>query len=256
MTLRVERGQIADEGCDVHAVRYIVKMTENATEWAETTEQALLDQALKLAPIHGWTRRTAKLAGKALGLSEGETELLLPHGPADLAALLSRRHDDRALSILADVHPSNLKIRERIRRAVEARLDAAATDEPALRRWMGHLALPQNLPLGGKLAWESADVLWRWAGDVATDENHYSKRAILAGILTGAMTIRMSSGRKAALEFVDRRIEDVMRYEKWKATTKIRPSDFVGRLAQMLGRMRYGPSASDPSPPVGEGGPR
>ena len=47
-------------------------------------------------------------------------------------------------------------------------------------------------------------------GDVATDENHYSKRAILAGILTGAFAIRLSSGRQAALQFVDRRIGNVM----------------------------------------------
>ena len=218
-------------------------MTTAAQEWAETTEQALLDEALKLAPIHGWTRRTAVLAGKAAGMSPGETELLIPHGPADLAALLSRRHDARALTALSEVHASNLKIRERIRRAVEARLDAAAPDEPALRRWMGFLALPPHLGLGSRLAWESADVLWRWAGDAATDENHYTKRALLAGILTGAMAIRMTQGRKAALEFVDRRIEDVMRFETWKAATSFRPSQWLSQAAETLGRARY---RSDP----------
>jgi len=215
-------------------------MTTAAQEWAETTEQALLDEALKLAPVHGWTRRTAMLAGKAAGLSAGETELLIPHGPADLAALLSRRHDARAMAALAEVHASNLKIRERIRRAVEARLDAAAADEPATRRWMGHLALPQNLALGGRLAWESADLLWRWAGDTATDENHYTKRTLLAGILTGAMAVRMASGRKEALEFVDRRIENVMSFEKWKATTTFRPSQWLGEVAERMGKARYG----------------
>ena len=165
--------------------------TTRAQDWAETTEQALLDAALTLAPVHGWTRRMAILAGKTLGMSAGETELLIPHGPADLAALLSRRHDDRALASLADVHASNLKIRERIRRAVEARLDAAAADEPALRRWSGFLALPANMALAARLTWESADALWRWAGDTATDENHYTKRLLLAGILTGAGAIRM-----------------------------------------------------------------
>src|SRR4051794_21332285 len=99
-------------------------MTE-AADWAAATEQALLDETLKLAPIHGWTRKTVTLAGKALGMSPGETELLVPHGPADLAALLNRRHDARALAALGN--GSNLKIRERIRRAVEARLDAAAS---------------------------------------------------------------------------------------------------------------------------------
>lgn len=211
-----------------------------AQDWAQATEQKLLDEALKLSPAHGWTRLMVKRAGRALGLSEGETELILPHGPADLAALLSRRHDQRALAMLADVDPSALKIRERIRRACEARLDAAATDEPALRRWLGWLSLPQNLQLGGKLAWESADVLWRWAGDVATDENHYSKRAILAGILTGAFAIRLSSGRQAALQFVDRRIDNVMAYEKWKATGGFKPGDWLHAAAGALGKARYG----------------
>ncbi|MFZ5717912.1 MAG: COQ9 family protein [Pseudomonadota bacterium] len=214
-------------------------MTTAAQEWAEATEQALLDEALKLAPVHGWTWRTARLAGRALGMSDGETELLIPHGPADLAALLSRRHDARALTALADVHASNLKIRERIRRAVEARLDVAARDEPATRRWMGHLSLPQNLALGAKLAWESADVLWRWAGDEATDENHYTKRALLGGILTGAMAIRMASGKAEAMAFVDRRIENVMAFEKWKATTKLRPGEWMAAAAERMGRARY-----------------
>jgi ubiquinone biosynthesis protein COQ9 len=182
----------------------------------------------------------AKLAGRARGLADGETELLLPHGPEDLAALLSRRHDARAMGLLAEVDPTSLKIRERIRRGVEARLDAAATDEPALRRWMGHLALPQNLPLGGRLAWESADVIWRWAGDAATDENHYSKRALLAGILTGAQALRLSSGREAALTFVDRRIDNVMAFETWKAASRFKPSDWLAGLARGMGRRRYG----------------
>lgn len=217
-------------------------------DWAARAEQLALDQALTIAAHEGWTSRMARMAGRAAGLNEGETELLLPHGAADLAALLSRRHDARALVILRDVDPAALKIRERIAAALEARLDAAAQDEPATRRWMGFLALPNHAALGARLAWESADVLWRWAGDVATDENHYSKRALLAGILTGALAIRVSSGRAAAQRFVERRIGDVMRFEKWKATTKLRPSEFLSTAAHALGRMRYG-RAEPPAPP-------
>ncbi len=220
-------------------------MSTAAQDWATSTEQQLLDEALRMAPEHGWTRRTATLAGKALGMSQAETDLLLPHGPTDLAALLSRRHDARALEALTNVHADNLKIREKIRRAVEARLDAAAADEAALRRCVGFLALPGHLRLGARLTWDSADVLWRWAGDTATDENHYTKRAILAGILTGAVAIHLASGRGAAMAFVDRRIEDVMAFEKWKATTKLRPGHWLAAAAERLGRMRYG----TPEPP-------
>ena len=208
----------------------------NQTDWAEATEQQVLDAALTITATQGWTWPSVRAAGKAAGLSVAETELLLPHGPADLAALLSRRHDAGALASLPD--PATLKIRERIRAAVEARIDAAAQDEAAVRRWSGYLSLPLNFTLGLKLLWESADALWRWAGDTATDENHYSKRAILSGILATALAIRLSSGREAAMTFVDARIENVMSFEKWKAGLK--PADLMRDVAAALGKMRYG----------------
>ena len=208
----------------------------NQTDWAEATEQQVLDAALTITATQGWTWPSVRAAGKAAGLSAAETELLLPHGPADLAALLSRRHDARALATLPD--PATLKIRERIRAAVAARIDAAAQDEAAVRRWSGYLSLPLNFTLGLKLLWESADALWRWAGDTATDENHYSKRAILSGILATALAIRLSAGREAAMTFVDARIENVMSFEKWKAGLK--PADLMRDVAAALGKMRYG----------------
>lgn len=216
--------------------------TPEAPDWAQDAEQKVLDQALPLVGDTGWTRRTAVRAGKAAGLSAADVELLLPNGPADLAALFSRRHDARALEALAaaGVDPAALKIRERIRAGLEARIDAAMRDEAAVRRWAGWLALPQNLGLAGRLAWESADSLWRWAGDTAVDENHYTKRAILAGVLTGAVAIRLQSGRAAALDFVDRRIGEVMAFEKWKATTKFNPQLALHAAAAALGKLRYG----------------
>ncbi|MFZ3004684.1 MAG: COQ9 family protein [Phenylobacterium sp.] len=208
------------------------------TDWAEATEQQILDAALNLAGAQGWTWPMVRAAGKACGLSVAETELLLPHGPADLAALLSRRHDAAALERLAGVDPKALKIRQRIRAGVEARLDAAAADEGAVRRWAGYLVLPTRIPLAVKLLWESADGLWRWAGDTATDENHYSKRAILSGILISGLALRLASGKDAAMAFVDSRIENVMAYEKWKAGLK--GGDLLRDVAAALGKMRYG----------------
>lgn len=211
-----------------------------APDWAQAMEQQVLDAALKIAPSEGWTSRLSMLAGKTCGLSAGETELLLPQGPADLAALLSRRHDANALEALVAIDPAALKIRERIARGVEARLTATIADEAAVRRWTGFLALPPHIALGARLAWESADVLWRWAGDTATDENHYTKRALLAGILTGALAVQLASGREAALAFADRRIANVMAFETWKRTTKFKPSAIMDGVAMALGRMRYG----------------
>ena len=207
-------------------------------DWAGETEQKVLDEAVRLVPAMGWSRQTVIAAAAAAGLSEPEAELLLPHGPRDLAALLSRRDDATALATLSLTDPSTLKIRERIRLGVVSRLDAARAQEAAVRRWAGFLSLPTNLPLALRLVWESADQLWRWAGDTATDENHYSKRAILSGILVTCLAIDMASSREAALVHLDRSIDNVMAFEKWKAGFK--PTEVARDVAGALSRMRYG----------------
>lgn len=212
-------------------------------DWADQTEQAVLDAAIPLAPRLGWNGRLVREAGAAVGLSQGDIELLFPNGARDLAALLSRRHDDQALAALSALDAGSLKIRERIARSVSARLEAAAQDAEAAKRCAGFLALPTNADLGLSLAWETADHLWRWSGDTATDWNHYSKRTILSGILIPALTMRLFDGREAADAFVDRRIDNVMTFEKWKAG-----KDFEGplkRFTDVLGRMRYGAKAPE-----------
>ena len=220
-------------------------MTDQS-DWAAKTEQNVLDQALRLIPDQGFTSTMTRKAGAAAGLSAPETELLLPHGPKDLAALLSRRHDAAAMAALAQVDASSLKIRERIAKGVEARLAAALADEAVVRRMSGFLTLPGNLARGSRLTWETADLIWRLAGDVATDENHYSKRAILSGLLTSTLAIRLASGEEAAREHLARGIEAVRSYEKLKARYKAKTKDWGSGTAAALGRMRYGRAA----PPV------
>ena len=214
-----------------------IDMGETA-DWAAETEARLLTAVLTHADALGWSRRALAAAARDVGLSAAEAELLLPEGPRDLAALLARRHDAAAMAALAGIDPSTLKIRERIRAAALARLDAAMADEAATRRWMGFLALPSNAALGLRLLWASADSLWRWAGDTATDENHYTKRLRLAEILLSTLALRLTAGQGAAEAHLDGRIAAVMVFEKWKAS--FQPAQAAHKLAGALGRLRYG----------------
>jgi ubiquinone biosynthesis protein COQ9 len=125
-----------------------------------------------------------------------------------------------------------------IRVAALARVESAMADAAATRSWTGFLALPTNIPLGLRLAWASADVLWRWAGDTATDENHYSKRVLLAEILISTLAIRLAGGAEAAETQLDRRIAGVMTFEKWKSRVGL--GDVAATVAGALGRLRYG----------------
>jgi ubiquinone biosynthesis protein COQ9 len=221
---------------------YIRPMADT-TDWAADAESRLLDAALPLVPRLGWNGRLVRRAGRAVALSEPEVELLLPGGARDLAALFSYRHDEAALSALSAADPTQMKIRERIARGVEAWIEQAASDEAATRCWMGYLALPQNLALGGRLFWASADVIWRWAGDTSTDANHYSKRAILAALLSSTLAVRLSNSPAAAQIHLERGIEAVIAFEKFKAKMGARP--FAAAAAEALGRLRYGARPTD-----------
>ena len=181
-------------------------------------------------------------AGAKAGLGPADVELLLPHGPRDLAALYAQRLDAAAVLGLSATNAAGLKVRERISAAVLAWLQAAMAQEAATRRWTGFLALAPNAPLGLRLAWASADAFWRWAGDTATDENHYTKRALLAEILVTTVAIHLALGANAAAAHLDGRINAVMAFERWKATLQ-KPSELAERAAGFLGRLRYGRAA-------------
>lgn len=211
-----------------------------ARDWADEAESRLLDAALPLVGAHGWTRRLIAAAARRAGLGQADADLLLPEGARDLAALLARRHDARALAALAGIDPASLKIRERIRAGVLARCDAAMEDRDAVRRWTGFLALPHNAALGLRLAWASADAIWRWAGDTATDENHYSKRVLLSEILISTLAVRLAMGANAAAAHLDSRIAAVMAFETWKAG--IKPAAAADAAARALARLRYRPA--------------
>ncbi len=219
-------------------------------DWASDTEERLLDAAVRLAPEFGWDGPLVRRIGRETGLSDADVELLLPKGASDLSALLSRRHDRRALAALQGIDAAQLKVRERIHAAVEARIEAAMADEAAVKASGRHLAAPARLPLALRLGWESADRLWRWAGDEATDENHYSKRAILATVLATTLAARMMGGHEYARKHLSARIDQVMAFEKWKAARAPRPSAWGEAAAGLFGRMRYGPRPSTPAPPA------
>jgi ubiquinone biosynthesis protein COQ9 len=98
------------------------------------------------------------------------------------------------------------------------------------------------------LLWESADALWRWAGDAATDENHYSKRAILSGVLASTIGVRFEGGPAAASEHLAAQIDRVMGFEKWKAGLP-GGAGAMAAVARALARMRYGAPTVSPEAP-------
>ena len=193
------------------------------------------------ACFDGWGDAAVASAAQQASIEPAVAQLAFPGGAMDLiAAWVERTDADMILAFPPEVI-GGLKIRERIRTLVQFRLDAALGREEALRRALAIQAMPQNLFASLRQGWRSADLMWRLAGDTATDYNHYTKRTLLAGVYAATSIVLLddqSEGLADTRGFLDRRIEGVMRFEKVKAQfvarTSHRPS-----LSRFLGRLRY-----------------
>ena len=193
----------------------------------------------------GLNRMSVRAGARATGFNEAELDLIAPNGAADVAAVLWRNHDESALGAAAEAAAAGMKIRDRISYLLNAWLDAAAADEALAHRLIGCLMLPSHLGLYRRLLWATADRIWRLAGDKALDENHYSKRLIVCGILGTALMTRLTRGREAQIEQIARNIDGVMKFEKFKAQVPFKPDEALLRFAETLGKLRFGHSESN-----------
>jgi ubiquinone biosynthesis protein COQ9 len=136
-----------------------------------------------------------------------------------------------------------MKVREKIRALVWHRLEIMTPAREAVRRALAILAMPQNVPLALRVGWRTADLMWRIAGDTSTDFNHYTKRMTLGAVYGSTLLVWLDDQTEDFSEtagFLDRRIDDVMKIEKFKAEWR-GSSDQRLSLSRFLGRLRYPP---------------
>lgn len=195
------------------------------------------------AAFDGWTDTAVEAAAAATGVEPAQARLAMPKNATGLIDQYTQAVD-RAL---ADAFPPEriaaMKIRARIRELVWERLRIQAPAREAVRRALAILAMPQNVPLAARIGWRTADHIWRLAGDTATDLNHYTKRLTLSGVYGSTLLVWLndeSEGQAETAAFLDRRIDDVMRFEQLKARWR-QGSDRRPSLTRFLGRLRYPP---------------
>lgn len=202
---------------------------------------ALAPSLADAAIFDGWSDEAVTQAAEMFGADPDVARLAYPGGAMDMIGAWIEAVDARMMAELPAEKLADMKIRERIRALVQFRLDAIDGQEEALKRATAIMAMPQNVPASLKRGWASADLMWRLAGDTATDYNHYTKRTILAGLYTATLAVfadDISDDKEQTKAFLERRIDGVMQFEKVKAKwlNSDRESFSVTRF---LGRMRY-----------------
>lgn len=189
-----------------------------------TRKDELLDAALNHALFDGFSEAAITAACDDIGMSATEAKTLLPKGPVDLALAYHRRGDWQMVELLRAEDLGQMRFRDRIAHAVRLRLEVA--DRELVRRGFSLFALPQHAATGSRALWETADHIWTTLGDTSRDINWYTKRASLSAVYSATALYWLgdeSEDYRATWEFLDRRIENVMQFEKVKAQAKANP---------------------------------
>lgn len=202
---------------------------------------ALAPAIAAAAAFDGWSEAAVADAAQAAEIDPAVARLAYPGGAMDMIAAWIEGIDAAMAAALPAAEIAALPIRERIRTLVQFRLDAMAGREEALRRAHAIMAMPGNAPRSLRIGWRSADLMWRQAGDTASDYNHYTKRMILGSIYAATLAVFVddqSGGKADTRAFLARRIEGVMTFEKAKAKWLGSGREHFS-VARFLGRLRY-----------------
>ncbi|AMK16539.1 MULTISPECIES: COQ9 family protein [Sphingobium] len=194
------------------------------------------------AAFDGWRKEAVTMAAAEGGIDADIAHLAFSGGAMDMIDAWFASIDARMIEALPPEKIDAMSIRQRIIALVTARLDLLAPDREALRRALAIMAMPTNNARAARLGWRAADVMWRAAGDSATDFNHYSKRLTLTAVYAATLLVFVDDESEDWAEsraFLNRRIEGVMRFERAKAKWKGAGGGERLSLSRFIGRLRY-----------------
>lgn len=185
------------------------------------TKARFLDAALMHVPFDGWSAASMDATREELDLSPAEVNALFPRGALDLALAYHQHGDDEMIARLESADLDEMRFRDRIAAGVQFRLEVA--DKDLVRKGMAFFAMPQNASEGAAALWRTSDAIWNCLGDTSRDFNWYTKRTTLSAVYSSTVLFWLgdeSADNAQTWAFLDRRIDNVMQFEKLKGQAR------------------------------------
>lgn len=216
----------------------------------DPAKDQLLDAILPHVAFDGWAPAAFNAAASEVGMNPDHARTLCPRGAVDLAIAYHERGDRAMVDAITAADMSDMRFRDKVANAIRLRI-RAIDDKEAVRRGTALFALPHMAADGTKLIWGTADAIWDALGDTSQDVNWYTKRLTLSGVYASVVLYWLgddSLDGQATDAFIDRRIDDVMQFEKVKA--QVRDNPLLKPVTGPLGRLLSGVRAPAKMPPV------
>ena len=198
---------------------------------SKETKEKILAEFLKVCAFDGWNNGALLKAFSNCGIDEKFCNLIFENGCLDVVEFYVECNNQKALAII-EKSPQQ-KIRDKIRLALYARFEVEKDNQLALQRLSNFYLNPKNftkLEIGArpllqafKDCYKVSDFIWKSINDQSTDFNFYTKRLTLAKIIFRSFSVFVKDQSEDFLQtksFIDSQIENVMRFEKFKAGFK------------------------------------
>lgn len=191
----------------------------------ELAARDIIIATLPHVAFDGWTMRALMRGAIEAGYKKTDVIRVFPRGASEAVEKFFALGDQAMSEALAAYSLDTMKIRARITLAVKLSIEQHEPHKEALRRALALQAMPWNLPHGLRALYHTVDIIWHAIGDTSTDFNFYTKRATLAAVYSATILFWLndqSAGHQHTWDYLDRRIENVMQFERLKQ--KIRHS--------------------------------
>jgi ubiquinone biosynthesis protein COQ9 len=186
-----------------------------------------LNAALSHIPMEGWSMGTVRMVCNDLSMTPDHFTMLFPGGIEDLVAHFSDFLDRQMIQNWFDGQTGNMRIRDKIEGAVLTRLTAAEPYKDSYRLALAYWSVPPRTVRAGRVVWRTADRIWISAGDISTDYNRYTKRGLLASVITATTLVwikDVTPDHQVTRVFLSNRIDNVLQLGKALGKMKSRSS--------------------------------
>lgn len=198
----------------------------------------ILEAALPDIAFDGWSADLLQNATKKAGYGSDMARAVFPEGVRDFVDYFSEWADQRMLQALEHVDTTTLGMTDKVTMAVERRLEILQPHKEAVRQASKYWSLPPRSIYAKRAMWQTADKIWTWAGDTATDYNKYTKRALLMGVIGSTFFYWLNKPESDLVmvkSFLHRRIQNVLVLGKGIGKFKsLAPEDIKGRLSSVI----------------------
>jgi len=171
----------------------------------------ILDIFIAEAKLNGFNEKTLSRSAKSLNVDKIEIYRYFPEGLNDIKNHYFERIDKEMMKSFSKHKMQEMRIREKISNAIICRFEILQKNKKVVINIFSLECINPFRVL--RRIWETADIIWRLAGDKSTDFNYYSKRLLLSWVYLSTMSCWIDDKDKKFKDtkvFLDKRISEVL----------------------------------------------